>query len=47
MQITILISTFIFKTSLVNVVLLALLVLLRRQKSLLLLSLTSEKKINN
>ena len=47
MQITILISTFIFKTLLVNVVLLTLLVLLRCQKTLLLLLLTSERKINN
>jgi hypothetical protein len=47
MQITILISTFIFKTLLVNVVLLTLLVLLRCQKFLLLLLLTSERKINN
>ena len=45
MQITILISTFILKTSLVDVVLLTLLVLFCRQKSLLLLSFTSEKKL--
>ncbi len=43
----ILISTFILKTSLVDVVLLALLVLLRRQKPLLLLPLTSERKVDN
>jgi len=47
MQITILISTFIFKTLLVDVVLLILLVLFYRQKSLFLLSLISEKKIDN
>jgi len=47
MQITILILTFISKTLLIDVVLLALLMLLRRQKSLFLLSLTNEKKIDN
>ena len=47
MQMTILILTFILKTSLVDVVLLALLVLLRHRKSLLFLPLTSERKIDN
>jgi len=47
MQMIILILTFIFKTSLVNVVLLALLVLLCCRKSLLFLPLTSERKIDN
>ncbi len=44
MQITILISTFIFKTLLVDVVLLILLVLFCRRKSLFLLCLLSEKR---
>jgi len=47
MQIAILVSTFILKILLINVVLLTFLVLFCRQKSLLLLSLTSEKKIDN